>query len=435
MNLKKIAMGAFALSCAVSAQADVTIDITGATAFRVATLDAIKATYVASGQPFKYAHDRSAGGSNGATLSIWQGKFGSVPGVTTIRTSFNGSVEGVRAITQGPAHNPNYLNNPAAFVSATSVVGGTEIASTTTPVIAAESEFAFSDVSIAATPYAGFPVAPADAKVGVVVFTMIANEGAPAGLSNITNKQFQALFSSGYMPLSVFSGDPADSGSYVFATGRNDGSGTRTTYMAETGLGITTGVQQYTRGAISGNTITQIHRVPAGGFSASIPGSAAANASTVWGKDIAGNGGYSSGSALRDDMGRTSAATQVLDADGSVLLAAGDAPIHLVTWLSLGDAVPAKTAGAKILGYNGVTLDSIAAGASVMNATDKAKVTQGAYTAWSYQQLYRRASLTGDAVTAYNVLKAAIPANLGATGIPIADMAVSRAVDGGPVAP
>jgi hypothetical protein len=71
-----------------------------------------------------------------------------------------------------------------------------------------------------------------------------------------------------------------------------------------------------------------------------------------------------------------------------------------------------------------------------MSAADKAKVTQGAYTAWGFENMYRRAALTsGDAVTVYDGIKASIPANLAAAGIAIADMQVGRPTDGGTVAP
>lgn len=433
MKLRFITSGAIALSLLASARADVQVDITGATAFRVAALDTIKAKYVASGQPFKFVHNKAAGGFNGSDRAVFIGTFQGVPGVTTIRTSFNGSVEGIRAITQGPAHNPQYIL-PSALDSTTAIIGGAELALTDAPKEASESEFAFSDVNIASTPYGSSSVLPADAAVGVVVFTMIANEGAPANLTNISSKQFQALYGgNGYVPASVLTGVASDTG-YIFASGRNDGSGTRTTYMAETGLGITTLVTQFVVGAFSGDTITQIHRVPAGGYSASIPGSLAGNASTVWGQDFDGNGGYVSGSGLRDDLKRTSTNCQVLDADGTELFPA--ASLNIVSFLSLGDAVPAKAGGAKILGYNGVTLTSIAGGASQMDAADIAKVTEGAYTAWGYQQLYRRGDIAaGDAVDVYDGIVGAISANLNATGIPIASMHVGRAYDGGPVAP
>ena len=69
-----------------------------------------------------------------------------------------------------------------------------------------------------------------------------------------------------------------------------------------------------------------------------------------------------------------------------------------------------------------------------MSTADKAKVTGGAYTAWSYQNMYRRNDITsGDALTVYNGLKSAIPSNLGSAGLALTDMAAGRETDGGTV--
>jgi hypothetical protein len=426
MKSKYLLASAVALTLAAGAQAaDVTVDITGATAFRTATLAAIKERFASTGQPFKFAHDQAnAGGAvyTGATRAIFIGTFPGVTGTTTIRTSFNGSVEGIRALVESPAADPTYLL-PSVLASTTAVVGGAELHNTSAPVAADASEIAFSDVSIAATPLSG---SVAGSPAGVVTFTMLLNEGTGAGaaapFTNITSQQFKALMGAGYLPLSVFTGDAADRDRFVFATGRNDGSGTRTTYLAETGYGIANPVRQYITRLTSGDTITRIQLVPAGDGS---------NASIIWGNDMDGNGGYSSGSALRGDMARTTGATQVLDADGSELFPAG--PLHLVTFLSTGDSVNAVNGGAKLLSYNGVGITPSSGG---LNATDKAKVVEGLYTAWSYQQMYRRGDITsGDALTVYNQIRTNMATSLGSAGIPIAEMYASRTEDGGAVAP
>jgi hypothetical protein len=86
--------------------------------------------------------------------------------------------------------------------------------------------------------------------------------------------------------------------------------------------------------------------------------------------------------------------------------------------------------------FNGVKLDGIAASGSTLTAADKAKVTNGAYTAWGYQQMYaRNGAYTGNTKSVYDGIKASIPANIGTAGIPVADMAVGREEDGGVVAP
>jgi hypothetical protein len=434
-----------ALTFCTTAYGDVTVDITGATAFRAATLLSIKAKFVASGAAFKFAHDQAtAGGTtyNGATRSIWIGTFPGVSGTTTIRTCFTGSVEGIRAVCGAADPLPPTYYQSSLLDSTTAITGGAELANQGTTGAATDpSEIAFSDVAKAATPYASYSLQPASPPCGVVVFTMLTNEGST--ITNVTAQQFRALLTSGFQPLSLFTGNAADS-TYVFATGRNDGSGTRTTYLAETGFGIANPVKQYVTNVSTSTALSTIQLVPAGGIVDQDPltagiqglaGQSAANASTVWGQDVAGNGGYSSGSTLRTDMGKTGTAVTVLDENGDDAFGE-QVRVDFVTFLSLNDAVTARGNGAKFCAYNGVKLDDIAISGSTMSAADKAKVTEGRYTAWGFQQMYRRNDITsGDAVIVYDGIKAAIPANLGSAGIALGDMHVGRPFDGGVVAP
>lgn len=423
-----------ALALAASASADVTVNITGATAFRAATLASIKAKYVASGAAFKFAHDQASGGTTytGATRAIFIGTFPGVTGTTTIRCCFTGSVEGIRALTNVTDPLPPTYYQTSLLTSTTAAVGGAELGSQGTTGAATDtSHIAFSDVKKAATPYSGYAMLPADPAAGVIVFTMLTNEGST--VSNVTSQQFRALMSTGSQPLSLFTGNAADT-SYVFATGRNDGSGTRTTYLAETGAGITNLVKQYVTNVSTTSALGTIQLVPAGGLNnPTLPGQSAASASTVWGQDVAGNGGYNSGSTLRTDMGKTGTSVTVLDENGDD---AFGAPVRadLVTFLSVSDAVSARGNGAVFCAYNGVKLTDIAASGTSMSAADKAKVTSGTYTAWGYENMYRRNDITsGDALTVYNGLKTAIPTNLGSAGIAISDMVAGREVDGGTV--
>jgi hypothetical protein len=451
MKLKSIT-GLLALSLTTPAFADVTVDITGATAFRAAALDTIKARYVASNQPFQFAHDSASGAFNGSTRAIFKGTFQGVSGVTTIRTSFNGSVEGIKALVDSPASDPTYYTDISGNLVTAAAVGGGETHTSTVgfakTTAASQSEIAFSDVSKNSTPFASASLQPSASTCGVVVFTMLTNEGSP--ITNVTAQQFRALAAAGFQPLSMFTGNASDT-TNVFLTGRNDGSGTRTTYMAETGVGITTEIKQYVTVDSSSTALEAIQLVPAGGTNGSpLPvGTAirayvdggqtvtqlADNASTVWSQNTDGNGGYSSGSTLRTDMGKTgTSGVTVFDAAGAD---AFGAPVRadLVTWLSLNDAKTALTNGAIVCGYNGVKLDGFSSNGTV-SAADKAKVTNGLYTAWGYQQMYRRGDITtGDAVTVYNAIKTNIASNLAAAGIATTDMNVVRPNDGGTVAP
>lgn len=439
MKPTKLIAGLSTLVLATAAQADVTVNITGATAFRAAALKAIKSRFSDSGQPFKYAHDQAAGNLDtvapNATRAIFIGTFPGVSGTTTIRCCFTGSVEGIRAVaglsdpTPPTYYQPSLLNS----VTAVATTGGELASQGTTGAATDVSDIAFSDVGKSVTPYASVSLQPASPACGVVVFTMLTNEGST--ITNVTSQQFRALLGSGFQPLSLFTGNAADT-TNVFVTGRNDGSGTRTAYLAETGFGVSKVVKQYVTNQSTSTALTTIQLVPAGGVNTpALSGQNAANASNIWGQDVAGNGGYSSGSTLRTDMGKTGASVTVLDENGDD---AFGAPVRadLVTWLSVNDAATARSNGAVFCAFNGVKLDGVAASGSALTTADKAKVTNGAYTAWSYQQMYRRNALTsGDAVTVYNGIKAEIPTNLAAAGIALGDMAVGRPSDGGTVAP
>lgn len=436
MKAKALLFGLSAACLALPAHADVVVEVTGATAFRKAALQSIRAKFNESGQPYQFSHDQT-GSYDGATRAIFKGTFPGVSGTTIIRTSFNGSVEGIRALVDSPASDPTYYADVAGNFVTPAAIGGGETKSDTPGFAktteAAQSDIAFSDVSKNSTPFGSFSLQPPNSAVGVVVFTMLTNEGSP--ITNVTSQQFRGLMTNGLLPLSMFTGDPLDE-TYVFATGRNDGSGTRTTYLAESGFGITNLVKQYVTIGSSSTELQTIQLVPAGGVNVpALPGQNANNASTVWGQDVDGNGGYSSGSTLRTDMGKTGGAVTVLDAAGDDVFGE-PVPLSLVTFLSLNDAVTARGNGAIFCAYNGVKLDDIATSGSTMSAADLAKITHGAYTAWGYQQMYRRNALTtGDEVTVYNAIKAAIPTNLGSAGVAITDMAVGREVDGGVVAP
>lgn len=454
----------------------VTVDVTGATAFRAATLLAIKAQFTASGVAFQYAHDQAAGNLNtaapGATRAIFKGTIrnatntANIPNVT-VRCSFNGSVEGINALVNNV--NPTYYVDSSANLITAAAIGGGETHVATAPVArtteAAISEIAFSDVSKDSTPYAALPIL--GGPVGVVVFTMLGSEGTTFG--NVTSQQFRALMGAGFQPLSLFTGveadsplDPAGDGTganaaWVFATGRNDGSGTRTTYLAETGYGVSKKVKQYVTGLSSGTALTAIQLVPFAGVATAPqvvpPGGfvqLAGNASSIWiqntgiGND--GNGGYSSGSTLRTDMGKTGAAVTVYDETGADAFG-GPQKLTLLTFLSLNDATNARANGAVFLAYDGEKLDVTDAGNTAMTATDVAKVTEGRYTAWGFQQMYLDSTIDGvdanPAIAAEEVLQdevydslfTSVQTNLGIAGLPVSAMHVGRPTDGGVVAP
>ena len=443
MKLNHIIPGVLFAGLAVSASAQTTeITITGATAFRQATMQAIYDAYDSVGDlgtGFNVCHDFT--GNNLSQLiasnkAVFSGTFPGITGTTVIRTSFNGSAEGLNAIAGN--NNPTFLT-AAALGTPGAVIKG----STTTPTEALRPKFSFSDVYQSSTPVDNMVLNPSgSSKVGIVTFCMIANEGAPADLTNVTNQQARALWANGLQKLSLFTGDPNDT-DYVFATGRNDGSGTRAAYLTEWTYGVANLVNQYiatSTGTAGNSTITKITAVPANGLgTGNTLTSGASNASTLWGNTAVGNGGYSSSSALRTVMGYTSANVTVYDGTTQDALIE-NANILLLTWLSSADSLQAAAAGGKILSYNGVSVTPITASGSYLSSgfseADFKKIATGAYSAWSYQHLYYHGSLSTNENTWYTNMKSTwIPAGLQTTsnGVRLGDVTVSRPDDGFPI--
>jgi hypothetical protein len=441
MKIKNLLAGGLLAGFAASASAQTTeITITGATAFRQATMQAIYDAYTsvgALGTSFNVCHDFT--GNNLSQLiasnkAVFSGTFPGITGTTVIRTSFNGSTEGLNAIAGN--NDPTFLT-AAALGTPGAVIKG----STTTPTETLRPKFSFSDVYQSTSPVDNMVLNPVGTSaVGVVTFCMIANEGAPADLTNVTIQQARQLWKNGIQKLSLFTGDPTDT-SYVFATGRNDGSGTRAAYLTEWSYGVANLVNQYiaTSNGTSGNTITRITLVPADGLgTGNYTTSGVSNASTLWGNTNVGNGGYSSSSALRTVMGLTSANVTVYDGETEDALEGQNC--LLLTFLSSADSLQASGNGAKILAYNGVSITPIASAGSYLSSgfseADFNKIATGAYSAWSYQHLYYHGSLSANEQTWYNNMKTTwIPGGLQTTanGVRLGDLSVSRPDDGFPI--
>lgn len=441
MKIKNIILGAMFAGFAASASAQTTdITITGATAFRTATLQAIYDAYDSVGNlgtDFFVCHSSSGNTTSaltGSNQAVFKGTFPGITGTTYIRTAFNGSTEGLNAIAGN--NNPSFLTQAAVNSATTAPLGGV-----TSPTETLRPKFSFSDVYQSTSPVDNVVLNPVGSSaVGIVTFCMIANEGAPADLTNVTIQQARALWTNGIQPLSLFTGDPTDT-SYVFATGRNDGSGTRAAYLSEWSFGVANLVNQYIATSTGATgTITKITAVPADGLgTGNFTTSGVANASTLWGNTNVGNGGYSSSSSLRTLMGLTSANVTVYDGENQVPVIVNQ-PIHLITWLSSADSLVAATAGAKILSYNGVLVTPITSVGSYLssgfNEADFKKIATGAYSPWSYQHIYYHGSLSGNEQIWYDAMKGTwIPSGLQTTsnGVRLGDVTVSRPDDGFPI--
>ena len=469
--------GLTGLALAGAAQAQTTyIEITGATAFRSAAVTAINSAFNAGGNfAYAFANTSAAGNTTSLTngsMQAWKGTFPGIAGTTIIRTSWNGSVEGVRAVAVPNAtNNPLYLlesNIPGTLAAgggtpATrrfhSDPGGPGAAVNATFYEQVESDMSFSDVAQSATPVSG--LALTGGPVGVVVFSMIASKtwkddsaGDTSGLTNITAQQFRSMAQLGSVPLSFFSGTSVHT-NRVYLTGRNDGSGTRTSYLAETGVGAAKPIVQYVAHDRSSTTnIPIILKTAAGGAFNFQDVATPQYASTVWGLDQDGNGGHVSSGDVRDDLSKNTTSTAVwefVDTDESGTYEAGEdsqvtaaAKLYMISWVTYNDARSARGTGlasaatAQVLGYEGVILSGLAGDSppSNISAADRALVANGRYTAWNFQQLYYVASRAG-AAAVFSELETRLDnaSLIGSAGMPIGEMLVNRTVDGGVILP
>lgn len=440
MKLKTSILAALAVtSLAQVASADVTIDITGATAFRQAAVESIRAVFTSVPN---YGWSGTAG-FGGANLHIFKGNTSL--GATTIRCAWSGSTEGARSAIFDVA--TSYFPDNGSLTLTTA---GAANLSTSGAVTANNHDIYFSDTAFSKTIYSTYALLPAEAaevsglvqtQVGAIVFTPLKNETSAAflGLTNVTQKNFAQLYSganAGRMRLSQFTGLNADDNSIVYATGRSDLSGTRTSYMLESLIGPATPITQWKVQTTAGNAISEIRLWPTGD---NTPGND--NRSVQWtnadttlpsgyptaGVEIPGNGGYFSGSVLRGVMDDTSSAVTVTADNGDVI--EGPVDVALITYLANSDAATAIASGAVALNWNGVGITPNSAG---LSAVDKAKIQNGLYTAWNYENINLTGAANSDELTIFNAIVGQIQANIGSAGLTLAEMAgVERAEDGG----
>lgn len=368
MNIKLLST--LAIAAGISGlQAQTVIDITGSTAGRSSVHQSILSTL---GATATYGYTGSSLSSAGA--AIFKGTYSGQPVI--VRTSWSGSATGLSDLVTG---------NTVNFIATTTNVSANNVSNLTagTPDSA---EVAFSDVFVGTTnvPSAGL----VNTNTFVLPFKWIASNEANnyEEFKNVTPLQVRALFSIGTLPLSFFTGNPAHSEVTVIATGRDNGSGTRITALADTGYGVNTAVSQV-QVNVSGNNITEYVDFPQGP-----------------------NYGYTSGGTLAGVLNKAS----VGDTAGTIV----------VSYLGLSDAVTAlgtATPG-KELTYNGVGYSAVA-------------VETGEYSFWGYLHLYYKNSLTGTSKTFSDALGVALRSNPGSAGLNPSAMGVSRATDGGTILP
>lgn len=403
-SLKLLAMGSMALAAASLASAATNIKITGSTAFRKATTQAILHT-LNSGYTVA-ADGTDISGANRVTIV---GTLTSTSDAVVIQCAWAGSVGGVAVLDGGLTTIPGVTYNSAhTWIKASKAtqsvaLGGTAGSPTFSAITAlttteqadsanfdsaATADIALSDTYQSSTDYNVNGLA--DDIVGAVTFAWTkgvnnntgnsAFTAAYARLTNITTQQAQALLNNGDVPLSMLTGVAADSAYRVVLTGRNNDSGTRLTTFAESGFGITTPPVQYS-----------------------------VNASTGALTPFAPTDGYSSSSTVKTVLTTaTTAGTSVINSGGS------DKPYILLSYVGTG------TITAQQLTYNGATFSNLA-------------VQEGQYNFWGYEHVLRSPAIAGVADTFATDLVTQLTGSDDATtnGVRFSTMRVNRQIDGG----
>lgn len=399
MKLKStLLIGSLALAAGNASAATRVFNITGATAFRASANNAIISILGGAGTT-KYAFVGTAG-IGGTNRAIFVGTMAAFPTDTIIvRVSWSGSTQGIKDTEDNASiqflddvvreDGTAGAGNPVTTAGYNLGASGLDAPEFENAV----AQWSFSDVDklLSERPNATFVGGP----VGVVPFMFLSGEGAPATFTNMSDQLHKTLWATGQLPIAFFTGDIADA-TTVLATGRNNGSGTRATILAETEYGAFTSVTQF--GATFQGLRTEPY--PTGKLLALI--------------EFA-NGGGPSNSDIREVLTRRS--------DD---LTFGGSPVDAIFagYLTISDAIAAVGEGAKALTYNGVPF-------SVEG------VKKGLYSLWGYQQFYLDADASADETTFDTAFRAAIPATLiEPNAIAIPNMSVIRTGgDGGPIAP
>src|ERR1039458_6099700 len=332
MNTKSIILaGAIALGFASMASAATQyVYMTGSTAARNAFyLTIIDGTTVFDATPTVIAQGNSD--PSKATYHLFHGKIGGAD--TILKAHWSGSEAGISDIAGSGTQ--TFLDDTA--VTATASPG---------PFVNSVGDLAAADTDKA---YSRNPTAAiTGTKVCIIPFIYVKEKGSAAGLVNVTDQNVrQAL--KGYAVLAQFTGNSADT-TFVYVSGRDNGSGTRVNQFGDPGFGI---------------------------FSSPFMVQIAANGSMI---DQTGFGtylgdyGYSSGGTVATQMGYDlSQPPAAVDAANGT----GVEKFSVIAYLGRSDANTAEANGATDLTCNGV-------------AYSNAAIKEGQYNLWGNEYVYRR---------------------------------------------
>jgi hypothetical protein len=388
---KYIAFGALFAGLVSFAQGQVVVNITGATAFRDAAHNTIVALMQENaGTCLRARADITLpGGSSASNLRIYKGTIDGV--LYTIRATFSGSTQGILDVADQNAIHFLKTDTTVANNNDTSSL----VLNTNTVTVAPDMAFSDVDKLLSARPNANLGGGP----VGVVPFMFVGGVNIPAGITNMTDQIHNTLWSLGSIPASVMSGVAADATTTLYATGRNNGSGTRASILSETRYG-------------SFNSIVQFNATVTGS-----DGSGTVGTPTIFASS--GNSGHTSNSGVKSMLTRTAPTNTAYVS----YLTISDA--LTATGYNASTGVSSGGQGAKALTYNGVRYSPD-------------NVNRGAYTLWGAQQLYIKDGASQAVLDFFTDLETGLQNStyLGTAGLPTSGLAVERiGGDGGSIVP
>jgi hypothetical protein len=430
-KLKTIALaGALAGGIAGLASANTIqyVHIAGAPAYRqdsIAVINSVVSGFSGAGET-----DSTSSGAGNASAEQWY-----IPNYTSgvdlvISASFTGSTAGVEAVSSANSalaqkFIPDATSTQAAIGSPTN---GSSITISELHV----PDFTLSDTFQATTPFNGTVTlrqgttgtshntytfsSLSGTQLAIEPYVWVGTPGLAArGVTNITTAEAQLLYKNGKLPLSFFTGNNSDETSFVYALSRDPGSGSRLIAVSETGVGVTTSIKTY-EPTVTGATADGSGNFVHGTISGSVPlYPAGLIASTQIYDPNAGDTGYPSfGTA--NQLGELAAITSTPTVNSTSPSTAE----YFVGYFNPTDSAEAEAAGAEQLTYNGTTYSA-------------ASLREGAYTFWSYEQLFSLPTLSGNQLSFANAIVAAWPSASLVSGVQLSGVNVSRTVDGGPI--
>ncbi len=251
--------------------------------------------------------------------------------------------------------------------------------------------------------------------MGVIPFTWVKNAQIAADQSadwrawtNITTAQANVVILNNGAPLSMFTGNEADT-NFVYMAGRNNNSGTRANYLLNIGLPVGSFLSQIliTGGSATdntGNTPIMLENQAALGINSS-------------GETYLGTDGQNSGGTVATTMTYLGSGHQVDTNNpwGPVLGGSKDYGWFAISLLGRSDATTALAGNAVEMLFDGV-------------ASTSANIESGVFPFWGNEWIYKSTAISAGGTTVFNKLKTSIPGNLdGTTGIPFSSMSVSKA--------